>query len=294
MTGARPQAPRSFDALLARQPLPRIEARVLLEHASGRSREWLIAHGDADADAEVGGHFEALVRRRAAGEPLAYLVGAREFYGRRFAVTPAVLIPRPETEALVEWAIGHAPRGARVLDLGVGSGAIALTLALERPDLVVTATDRSSEAIAVAADNAQRLGAAGVALRAGDWYAALDAGERFELIVSNPPYVHAGDPHLAEGDLRFEPRDALTDGADGLDALRRIVGGATGRLSPGGGIALEHGWDQGSAVRALLEAAGFADVQTLRDAEHRERISVGRLGAPRADTAGGPFAPAVP
>lgn len=274
-------ASRTYDALVGSAVLPRIEARALLEHASGRSREWLIAHGDENADAEVAERFALLARRRAAGEPLAYLVGAREFFGRRFELTPAVLIPRPETELLVEWTLRHAGQGARVLDLGVGSGAIAVTLALERSDLQVTATDNSPDAIAVAAGNARLLGAGHVDLRTGDWYAPVSGDERFDVIVSNPPYVAAGDAHLDAGDLRFEPRTALTDEADGLAALRRIVQGAAAHLSSGGWLAVEHGWDQGPAVRRLFEDAGFGDVATLQDAEHRDRMSVGRAPADR-------------
>lgn len=275
---ASAQAPSSpsFDALMLARPLPRIEARALLERASGRAREWLIAHGDESAGARVAERFDALAARRLAGEPLAYLLGEREFFGRGFAVTPDVLIPRPDTEVLVQWAIDTAPRGARVLDLGTGSGAIAITVALERRDLSVVATDASHEALETARRNAVRLGAPDVRFLAGDWYAALDAGERFDLILSNPPYIAADDPHLAEGDLRFEPRCALTDGADGLSALRRIVDAAPHRLRAGGWLALEHGWTQAAAVRDLLSSAGFEEVRTLADAQHRDRISLGR------------------
>lgn len=268
----------SFDALLAASGLPRIEARALLEHASGRTREWLVGHGDEPAPADVAERFRVLARRRAAGEPLAYLVGGREFFGRWFETTPAVLIPRPDTELLVEAALARAAQRARVLDLGTGSGAIALTLALERPDLEVTATDASPRAVEVAARNAARLGAARVRILVGDWYAALGAGERFEMIVSNPPYIAAGDAHLAAGDLRHEPAQALTDGADGLSALRTIVAAAPQHLAPGGWLLLEHGLDQGDAVRQLLAAAGFDALATLRDAEARDRVSLGRLG----------------
>jgi len=276
--GAPVGEPASFDALLAAAGLPRLEARALLEHASGRTREWLVGHGDEPAPADVVGRFRVLARRRAAGEPLAYLVGGREFFGRWFETTPAVLIPRPDTELLVEAALARAAQRARVLDLGTGSGAIALTLALERPDLAVTATDASPRAAEVAARNAARLGAARVRILVGDWYGALGAGERFEMIVSNPPYIAAGDAHLAAGDLRHEPAQALTDGADGLSALRAIIAAAPQHLAPGGWLLLEHGLDQGDAVRGLLAAAGFGAPATLRDAESRDRVSLGRLG----------------
>lgn len=269
-------APRSFDRLIAAADLPRLEARALLEQASGRTREWLIAHGDETPDDETRERFERLARRRVAGEPLAYLVGHREFYGRRFEVSPDVLIPRPETELLVRWALDHAPAGARVLDLGVGSGTIALTLALERPDLRVTATDRSAGALAVAARNAQGLRATNVEFRLGEWFAPVADSERFDLIVSNPPYVAAGDAHLQDGDLRFEPTVALTDGADGLAALREIIGSAPAHLADGGWLGVEHGWDQGPAVRALFDRAGFESAHTLVDDEGRDRVGTGR------------------
>ena len=285
----------SFDELIARSRLPRLEARALAEHASGCAREWLIAHGDEAAAPAVEERFVALVRRRADGEPLAYLVGHREFYGRRFRVTPAVLIPRPEMELLVQWALQTAPHGARVLELGTGSGAIAITLALERPDLRVLATDVSQAAIELARTNARELiaevrrahgdrtppraVAAAPQLRLGSWFDALAATESFDLIVSNPPYIAADDAHLREGDLRFEPQGALTDGSDGLGALRVLAAGAPGHLRPGGWAAFEHGWDQGAAARALLGAAGLESVATLRDGEGRERVSLGRRTA---------------
>jgi len=261
--------------------LPRLEARVLLEHASGRRREWLVAHGDETAEARATVAFAELERRRRDGEPIAYLTGAREFLGRDFEVSPAVLIPRPETELLVQAALGRAPRDARVLDLGTGSGAIAISLACERADLSVLGTDASPQALAVATRNAQRLAGDALAngrlrLRAGRWWEAVEPPERFDLVVSNPPYVQAGDPHLAQGDLRFEPAQALAAGPDGLAALREIVAGAGGRLQPGGWLLLEHGRDQDAAVRALLADAGFTAILTLADAAGLPRVTLGR------------------
>ncbi len=275
----------SFDGLIAACGLPRIDARALAAHASGRTREWLAAHGDEAVAPAIAAQFRALARRRTAGEPPAYLLGWREFYGLRFAVSPAVLIPRPDTELLVRWAIEHAPPGARVLELGTGSGAIAVTLALQRPDLRVTATDLSADALAVAAGNRDRLmgAAAGrLTLLQGDWYAALPAEARFDVVVSNPPYIAADDPHLRQPDLACEPRGALTDGQDALDALRAIAAGARRVLVPDGCLACEHGWDQGAAVRALLTRAGLSGVHTLRDDEGRERVTFGCGRAPDA------------
>jgi release factor glutamine methyltransferase len=279
-----PGAARSWDALLAAAALPRLEARVLLEHASGRRREWLLAHGDEPAPEAAADAFVALARRRAAGEPLAYLTGWREFHGRRFEVTPAVLIPRPETELLAGLALERAAAGARVVDLGTGSGVLAVTLACERPDLRVTGTDRSARALEVARRNAATLAPAAVAagrlrFEQGDWWQALGAGERFDLAVSNPPYVAAGDPHLGAGDLRHEPRAALTDGADGLQAIRALLDGAAAHLAAGGWLLIEHGWNQGEPVRALFAAARLDAVATHLDDEGRDRVTLGRLSA---------------
>ncbi|AOY00680.1 peptide chain release factor N(5)-glutamine methyltransferase [Jeongeupia sp. USM3] len=261
--------------LLADARLDAVDARVLLQHALQVSRAWLIGHADDVLPPAQAAAFEALAARRRAGEPVAYLVGTREFYGRDFAVSPAVLIPRPETELLVELALARAGQGARVVDLGTGSGCIPVTLKLERPDLAVSAVDISADALAVARGNAAALGA-DVVFRQSDWYAAL-AGETFDLVVSNPPYIVAGDAHLSRGDLRFEPQGALTDFADGLEHIRRIVEGAGGPLAPRGWLLFEHGFDQGEASRALLAAAGFLDVQTWPDLAGLDRVSGGRL-----------------
>lgn len=259
-----------------RQRIPAAEARLLLGHVLGRSAAWLEAHRDDVITMAAADEYSALVGRRAAGEPVAYLLGSREFYGRDFAVTPAVLIPRPETELLVD--IVRQKLGVRetasILDLGTGSGCLAVTLALELPGARVTAVDVSPAALAVARANAARLGAA-VGFVESDWFLALPPA-RYDLIVANPPYVAAADPHLGEGDLRFEPADALTDRADGLRAIRRIVSGAPGHLKPGGWLFFEHGYDQGTAVRELLDAAGFTEIEQLRDLAGIVRASGGR------------------
>ncbi|WP_322005553.1 peptide chain release factor N(5)-glutamine methyltransferase [Paraburkholderia tropica] len=273
------------DDLLRASPLPALEARILLMHVLGWRRTQLITRGDEALDAAPVAAFRALEARRVAGEPIAQLVGAREFFGLDFDVTPDVLIPRPETELLVETALAALEGIAqpRVLDLGTGSGAIAVAIASARPDARVWAVDRSEAALAVAARNAAKLLDAhrpGGALSfvAGSWYDTLDAALRFEVIVSNPPYIANGDPHLDQGDLRFEPRGALTDEADGLSCLRAIVDGAPARLVAGGVLWMEHGYDQAAAVRALLDARGFAEVRSEQDLAGIERISGGRFG----------------
>jgi release factor glutamine methyltransferase len=272
---------RSTVATLLRQTRDRIDpadAELLLAHALGRSRTWLLAHGDDDIAPDDAARFEALVERRTAGEPVAYLTGSRGFWTLDLAVTPATLIPRPETESLVELALERIPVGveACVADLGTGSGAIALAIAKERPRARVLATDASSDALAVARENARRNGIGNVEFRHGDWFAPL-VGETFGLIASNPPYIALGDPHLGEGDLRFEPASALSSGSDGLDAIRSIVRDAPSYLRAGGWLLLEHGWEQGEAVRALLRDAGFVDIVTEHDLEGRERVSLGRI-----------------
>lgn len=257
----------------------RADAEWLLLHALAQPRSWLFAHAADALAADVQQRFDALVERRATGEPVAYLTGRRGFWTLDLEVTTATLIPRPETELLVELALDRLPRDAdaRVADLGTGSGAIALAIASERPRAQVVATDASSDALAVAQRNAQRLGIGNVRFAHGDWSAPLER-ERFALIVSNPPYIEAADPHLAQGDLRFEPASALASGVDGLDDIRRIVTDARAHLEPGGWLLFEHGWNQGGAVRALLREAGYAAVFTARDLEQRERASGGQYG----------------
>lgn len=262
----------------AAERIDRDEATLLLLHVLGRPRSWLYAHPDAAVDAGDAARLRSLVARRAAGEPLAYIVGRRGFWTLDLAVTPDTLIPRPETELLVEEALARLDPAmpVRVADLGTGSGAIALAIASERPLARVLATDRSAAALAVARGNAADHGLAQrVEFREGDWFAPL-AGERFNLIASNPPYIAEGDPHLAQGDLRHEPAGALASGRDGLDAIRHLVSVAPGHLGEGGWLLLEHGFDQGDAVRGLLHAAGFTAVATVRDLEHRDRVSLGQ------------------
>ncbi len=258
----------------------RSEAELLLAHALGANRAWLIAHRDDALAPALAGQMRCCVARRVSGEPVAYIVGRRGFHAVELALTPDVLIPRPETELLVELALARIPHDRRVeiADLGTGSGAIALAIAQTRPLAQVLATDASTAALDVARGNAQRLGLSNVAFAQGDWCAALNA-QRFELIVSNPPYIAEGDDHLLQGDLRFEPRAALASGADGLDAIRAIVRDARNHLNAGGWLLLEHGFDQGAAVRVLLQQSGFADVFTARDLESRERVSGGRYRA---------------
>jgi release factor glutamine methyltransferase len=252
-----------------------VDAALLVAHALGRTRSWLYAHGDDPVDEAAREACERLVARRAAGEPLAYITGHRGFWRFDLRVTPDTLVPRPETELLVELALERLPEGKplRIADLGTGSGAIALALAHERPAARVVAVDASAAALEVARGNARALGIGNVEFREGDWLQPL-AGETFDLVASNPPYIAVGDPHL--DDLRHEPALALSSGADGLDAIRTIVRDAPSRLVAGGWLLLEHGLDQGAAVRALLSAAGYADVSTARDLEQRDRVTLGR------------------
>lgn len=261
----------------ARREIDGADAEVLLASALGQGRSWLVAHAGDRVDAVVAARFHADMERRVAGEPVAYLTGLQGFWSLDLEVGPDTLIPRPETELLVECTLARIPdeTPARIADLGTGSGAIALAIASERPRALVIATDTSSAALDVAKRNAARHDIAHVEFRCGDWFAPL-RGERFDIIASNPPYIPQGDLHLGQGDLRFEPHAALASGADGLDAIRTIAGQARAHLTSGGWLLLEHGWDQGDAVRALLICAGFVDVETVLDLENRDRVTAGR------------------
>ena len=262
--------------------LDRLELRMLLSHVLGLSRIELITQDQRIIAGPELARFEALVTRREQGEPMAYLLGWREFYGLHFQVSPAVLIPRPETELLLELALARLPgvsagsRMARVLDMGTGSGVLAVALAHTRPDCEVSALDNSAGALMVAHANARQHQVT-VSFIQSDWYQALPVDACFDLIMSNPPYIQAQDSHLAQGDLRFEPLGALTDHADGLSALRQIAAGAARHLAAGGWLLMEHGYDQAAAVRALLAAHGFGEVQSWRDLAGIERVSGGRL-----------------
>lgn len=274
----RPLAPPPIATALAwaRARIGVVDARVLLRHVLGCPSAHLAAHPERPLDEEQWCLYCALVEARVNGEPVAYLTGEREFFGRSFLVSPAVLIPRPETELLVELTLAHGgahPR-PRILDLGTGSGAIAITLALELDGAEITAVDAAREALWVAMGNAARLGAS-VSFMQGSWFEGL-AGERYQLIVSNPPYVAAGDPHLSQGDVRFEPRSALAAGAEGLDDLQHIVAAAPVHLDDDGWLLLEHGYDQAAAVRGLLTDAGFSAINSWADLAGIERVTGGR------------------
>lgn len=267
----------SVDQIEARR-----EAQILCGYTMGVSRAWLSAHRDDAADASTIAAFHELVRRRRAGEPVAYLVGRREFYGLEFRVTPDVLIPRADSETLVDAALEKLPEGvqAEVLDLGTGSGCIALAIAHERPTARVTAVDVSTAALVVARENAASFGVNAEFVQ-GAWFDGLD-GRRFDLIVSNPPYVATGDPHLQQCDLRFEPATALASGSDGLADIRIIVADAPGYLCEGGWLLFEHGYDQADACRDLLVDAGFRDVIFYSDIAGLPRVAGGRLLTPKS------------
>jgi release factor glutamine methyltransferase len=267
----------TIDALLRNPPLNPLETRILLTHALKLLRVQLITQSERSLTAEEAQRLSDLFRRRIDGEPIAYIVGEREFYGLALHVTPDVLIPRPETELLVELALERLPQNGRILDLGTGSGAIAIAIAHTRPDVAATALDVSEAALAVARRNAARHGV-DVAFLQSDWYCAL-TDQQFDVIVANPPYIVAGDIHLSQGDLRFEPVGALTDHGDGLSALRAIADGARQYLASGGWILMEHGYDQACAVRGLLSTHGFTDVQSWRDLAGIERASGGKAPA---------------
>jgi release factor glutamine methyltransferase len=289
----------------AGQHLPALEARMLLEEALGVNHAYLAAHPERALTAEEARRIRALIERRAEGEPIAYIVGRREFYGLEFEVNASVLIPRPETELLVDLALERIPENAlwRVLDLGTGSGNIAITLGMYRPAAQVVAIENSEQALRLAQENAARVamtaalprfdastvastagawdlpqafGTGGVRFVYSDWYRAL-VGKEFDLIVSNPPYVAEGDPHLDQGDVRFEPQAALIAGPDGLDCTREIIAGASHCLVENGWLLFEHGCDQAEPCRGLLESAGFRDIFCAHDLAGLPRVSGGRL-----------------
>jgi release factor glutamine methyltransferase len=258
-------------------PEARVDAELLLAHALGRDRSWLFAHADEAVAAGDEATFAALLARRVHGEPVAHLVGRRGFWTLDLAVTAATLVPRPETELLVELALARIPVDAPrdVLDLGTGTGAIALAIASERPAARVLAVDASMAALEVARANAVAHALDRVGFVHSDWFSAL-ADRRFDVIVGNPPYLADDDPHLGQGDVRHEPRTALVAGADGLDDIRRIAIDARAAITAGGWLLLEHGATQGEAVRALFAAAGWREVETVRDLEARDRVTLGR------------------
>jgi release factor glutamine methyltransferase len=262
-------------ARLGGRPAAELEASVLLGRVLNRPRAWLYAHPESEVESAAQETFRSLVARREAGEPVAYLTGAREFWSLPLQVTPDVLIPRPETELLVEIALQFVPKGAdwRIADLGTGSGALALAIASERPRCEVHATESSPAALEVARANAERLAPGRVHFHVGSWLEPLSG--RFRLIVSNPPYVAADDPHLSQGDCRFEPRPALTPGEDALSAIRQIVRDSIPCLEIGGMLAFEHGFDQAGTARELMRAAAYRGVTSHRDLEGRERVTSG-------------------
>lgn len=270
--------PVTLESWLNNSGLPRLEARMLLQHVLTISHSHIIAHGTQLLSNSELASLNQLCQRRLAGEPLAYLLGWREFYGRRFQVSEAVLIPRPETEHLVDAVLAHLPAQGTLWDLGTGSGAIAVTIACERPDAQIWAADISEEALAVAQANASALQAQ-VRFGQGSWYQAQPqpAPHSVDVIVSNPPYIDAQDPHLQQGDLRFEPQQALTDNHNGLSAFETIIAGAKDFLRADGWLLFEHGYDQGEAVRNILSQYKFRKIQTLADLAGLDRVTLGQI-----------------
>ena len=254
------------------------EMKVLMRHFLGVDAAWLISHENDSLEANQLEALEALVQRRLNGEPIAYILGSREFYGLQLKTTPATLIPRPDTETLVEAALAKVPQNAslNILDLGTGTGAVALAIASQRPQTKVTAVDASLEALKVATENAQSLNLCNVRLIESNWFSALGS-EKFDVIVSNPPYIAKDDEHLKQGDLRFEPLSALASGVDGLDDIRKIIQDAPDYLNPNGWLMLEHGYNQADAVAGLLNARGFSKVAHAKDIAGTLRVTFGAI-----------------
>lgn len=260
------------------------EAQLLLQHVLNVNRAWLISHQNDTLQPNIHAAYRALINRRVNGEPIAYILGVREFYGLNLKVTPATLIPRPDTETLVEAALAKIPlqKNLKICDLGTGTGAIALAIAKHRPQAHVTAVDSASAALNIAIENAQNLGIFNVNFVLSDWFSALEhphLNQRFDIIVSNPPYIEADDAHLQQGDLRFEPISALVSGADGLDDIRHIIQTAPQHLNPQGWLMLEHGYNQAESVAYLFLQAGFDAIGHARDLANIQRVTFGRLSA---------------
>lgn len=255
----------------------RLDSELLLAHALGKSRAWLYTWPDHYPDADECAHFQYLIKQRRQGTPVAYLTGQCEFWSLALEVNPATLIPRPETELLVEQALQRIPPGARlrIADLGTGSGAVAISIAAERPGCRIVATDHCPAALDTARRNADKHRLGNITFRRGDWYHSL-MDERFDIIVSNPPYIHPNDPHLRCGDLRFEPQTALVAGGDGLDAIRTLIRGGRCHLDSGGWLLIEHGFGQRAAVNHLLRQSGYSRIQCYPDLAGQDRISVGQ------------------
>ena len=255
----------------------RFESQLLLQHVLKVNRAWLIAHENDDVAADVQREFDALIQRRIDGEPIAYILGSREFYGLNLTVTPATLIPRPDTEILVDIALEKIPSNQtlQILDLGTGTGAIALAIARQRPQAQVTGVDASKPALDVAINNSRQLHIANIHFVLSDWFNNLN-DSRFDVIVSNPPYMEETDTHLQQGDLRFEPISALASGTDGLDDIRRIIDGCLIHLKPQGWLMFEHGYNQAESVRDLLAQAGLVNIETFKDLGGNDRVTIGK------------------